>query len=519
MALVPVSGIPSKPDWDKLGELRQRQRLEYLEKKGDSIPGPERLRILDNSSPLNSFIDFLDGFGVKPFQDGIDESEAIGPNLAGPDFAMDRLHQDASFLSLHPRVRRAILMSDSVKCLSSRFATNKRKDRQDVTLRRMKTKTERSDRVKELAQTVADLGMEEASKRFVPSRVKKGVLKGPSSGASKAPPAAPRKKLPRNPQVRPSGGLRRTRDIGLAADVKALREQMEQQSAFLQQRHKDALLEKGVVDQALTANGSMQTNGNPDLYVERQSLKNTATDLTLRCMQLQKLQQGVQEQQMEMEHSKRLGEKAIAKIRRALDTVMARAASQARATEAEEGRKDQEERRKQKDQEEKNQEEDQDASRRGKDQEERRKQKREEEAQRGDQDAMGVFMEAADEDGPGGEDVQEVTGGARGGARRVYIRRTDLESHGYTPGCSGCEARLRGENSSGHSAACRAIIERAMGDTASGQRRIQNAKTMVGIERELRTLRIEGEMAPEVEAAPRASAPEVEAASSKDSPD
>jgi hypothetical protein len=233
MALVPVSGIPSKPDWDKLGELRQRQRLEYLEKKGDSIPKPERLQILDNSSPLNSFIDFLDGFGVKPFQDGIDESEAIGPNLAGPDFAMDRLHQDASFLSLHPRVRRAILMGDCVKSLSSGFAAHKRKNLQDVTLRRLKTKTDRSDRVKELAQSVADRGIEEARKRFVPNRVKKGGLKGPSSGASKALPAAPRKRLPRKQMPRGSGVQRGKKKIELAADVKALREQMEQQTANL----------------------------------------------------------------------------------------------------------------------------------------------------------------------------------------------------------------------------------------------------------------------------------------------
>ena len=144
-----------------------------------------------------------------------------------------------------------------------------------------------------------------------------------------------------------------------------------------------------------------------------------------------------------------------------------------------------------------------------KDQEERRKQTRSEEAQRGDQEATGVFAEPADEDGPGGKEVQEVTGGARKSARKVYIRRKDLDIHGYTPGCSGCEAVRRGEQSSGHSKVCRALIERALGETASGENRLRVVETKMVLE----------ELALEGEAAPRASAPEVEAASSKDSPD
>ena len=76
--------------------------MEFLKKKGDKLVVEDHRQLLDNSGEINGFIDFLDGFGIKPFQDGIDGQAAFGPDLLGPDFSLERLDKDAGYLSLHP---------------------------------------------------------------------------------------------------------------------------------------------------------------------------------------------------------------------------------------------------------------------------------------------------------------------------------------------------------------------------------------------------------------------------------
>jgi len=48
LALVPTSGIPSRPDWSQLNTLRQRQRAAFLAEKGADIPKHERIAILED---------------------------------------------------------------------------------------------------------------------------------------------------------------------------------------------------------------------------------------------------------------------------------------------------------------------------------------------------------------------------------------------------------------------------------------------------------------------------------------
>ena len=47
---------------------------------------------------------------------------------------------------------------------------------------------------------------------------------------------------------------------------------------------------------------------------------------------------------------------------------------------------------------------------------------------------------------------------------RFYIRKMDLEKHGYTANCPGCKAVLRGTTKQKHSEACRARFLQAMAD-------------------------------------------------------
>ena len=61
--------------------------------------------------------------------------------------------------------------------------------------------------------------------------------------------------------------------------------------------------------------------------------------------------------------------------------------------------------------------------------------------------------------------------------RRVYLRSKEFEMHGFTPGCSGCTAMMKGDRRSiHHSEECRARLQMEMGKTEAGKRRIEEAE-------------------------------------------
>ena len=62
------------------------------------------------------------------------------------------------------------------------------------------------------------------------------------------------------------------------------------------------------------------------------------------------------------------------------------------------------------------------------------------------------------------------------GRRRLYIKKADLEEHGYTDGCPGCIAAQFGLTAQGHTESCRARIEEALKATEEGARRLIAAK-------------------------------------------
>jgi hypothetical protein len=201
--------------------------------KGNTMCPRDRLHLLEES-PIQGFLSFLGGFGMKPFQDaevagGDGESEAVGPCLTGVEFAAERLEKDAAFLGLHPRVRHAIIMGDAVNSLSRRMGSAKSRAQSDVAIRRMTRKTERSNTRKELAQKVADLGIEEVRKQCVPAREKKQRKNVAGKCAAK--------KLRKPFRKAQPNGARRTQIANkFAAEVKSFRVEMEKQTAILKTR-------------------------------------------------------------------------------------------------------------------------------------------------------------------------------------------------------------------------------------------------------------------------------------------
>ena len=59
--------------------------------------------------------------------------------------------------------------------------------------------------------------------------------------------------------------------------------------------------------------------------------------------------------------------------------------------------------------------------------------------------------------------------------RRVYIRQSDLETHGYTAGCEACAAIREGRSRAGinHSEHCRQRVTEALRETTSGRARLE----------------------------------------------
>ena len=59
--------------------------------------------------------------------------------------------------------------------------------------------------------------------------------------------------------------------------------------------------------------------------------------------------------------------------------------------------------------------------------------------------------------------------------RRVRITKADVEEHGYTGACGGCEAARSGISHQGHTEACRNRLIEALRSTESVQKRIDEA--------------------------------------------
>ena len=49
--------------------------------------------------------------------------------------------------------------------------------------------------------------------------------------------------------------------------------------------------------------------------------------------------------------------------------------------------------------------------------------------------------------------------------RKLYVKRSDLHSYGYTPGCPGCKALALGRTQVAHSNACRDRVALAIAGT------------------------------------------------------
>ena len=59
--------------------------------------------------------------------------------------------------------------------------------------------------------------------------------------------------------------------------------------------------------------------------------------------------------------------------------------------------------------------------------------------------------------------------------RRMRLKKSDFEEHGYTDGCIGCNAQRRGMTPQSHSEQCRARLEKLLSRTDAGKERVKAA--------------------------------------------
>ncbi len=60
--------------------------------------------------------------------------------------------------------------------------------------------------------------------------------------------------------------------------------------------------------------------------------------------------------------------------------------------------------------------------------------------------------------------------------RKLYVKRSDLQSHGYTPGCPGCKALALGRTQVAHNSVCRNRVATAIVGAQQGATRVKAAR-------------------------------------------
>ena len=147
--------------------------------------------------------------------------------------------------------------------------------------------------------------------------------------STKAKPKTPSPKVvkEKKPKKKLSGAQRRQAAKKITADIQALRREMEQHNAILQQSREAAQQEKEAVQNELQEKGSEANEKRGDLTVERSCLQRASNQLSLRCLQLlERCQENLQQQQAALENAQQHGKNSIIRLKKVVAVAKAAAA-------------------------------------------------------------------------------------------------------------------------------------------------------------------------------------------------
>ena len=160
-------GVPVKPDWDELKTIQRRQTVKQCQKQSGNVLADTKEAKKADNAPLSGFIDILDGLGEMPFEDRQphDDDGVCIDWLTQDDFS-----NDATYLSLHPRIKRALLMKSEVGALAGQTGAGKQHSAAEKKQRRKMQKQTSNRTAKEKLQLlVKEVGIVEARLRCVPN--------------------------------------------------------------------------------------------------------------------------------------------------------------------------------------------------------------------------------------------------------------------------------------------------------------------------------------------------------------
>ena len=276
MSMVPLGREVPPPDWSQLQALRRRQRLAYVQNRGNAISDDRKRELLSDDTANDGFISFLGGWGQKAFEEQ-DAQDAEQPKMADCRLSLvgvisaDALAEDAAFLALHPRVWNAILAGGAISKMPRCRKSSKATSAQRRVAKSMSKKTTAYKKKEKWRKKVDDLGMGEAKKQLcVPSLVRKAAKKTKRKKTGRRGVAG---KFRRNSQRRSSE--KRAMASSFTAEVKALRDKIEEQVAKLGQAAGETQKEQRAVenDAGALVEASEEQARSPEAVAERKRLR------------------------------------------------------------------------------------------------------------------------------------------------------------------------------------------------------------------------------------------------------
>ena len=118
---------------------------------------------------LDGFIDFLDGFGLPPFESDGEHQKYLAVDWIKPE----DLEKNASLLALHPRVRNALLTGAELKNIPTQKKSGQAIAADMKMRRRMQKQTDRKKALETYRGIVEKDGIEVARQKCLPTIVSK----------------------------------------------------------------------------------------------------------------------------------------------------------------------------------------------------------------------------------------------------------------------------------------------------------------------------------------------------------
>jgi hypothetical protein len=179
-------GKPKAPDWNELVAIRDRHERVLASKRKLSEAAETGQHLLSSMDlHVKSFIDFLGGWGEKPFdgEEGTKDILAAGSAISIDIVSAATLHENAAFLNLHPRVRNAILTASALSIMPPQRKSNRSKLAEKRVSKMMAKKVRMSKAKEEYRALVDKVGKCEANALSVPKAIRTNRKKDKNSAS------------------------------------------------------------------------------------------------------------------------------------------------------------------------------------------------------------------------------------------------------------------------------------------------------------------------------------------------